>query len=190
MTKTTVDAAVLKTAKTTSEAKEPVQPKNATAKAPEKEIRKYEATDLIEVQSVTQGELLLPGKKSGILYRWSAYGDITEVEYQDLYTLKSSRSEYVYKPLFVILDEELLADARWKEIKAIYDSMYSAGDIYEILKLSAAQFKQTLMSLPKGLQDAVKIEVSTRLDSGTFDSISKIKAVDEICGTDLFAMMK
>lgn len=190
MAKTTVDTAVLKTAKANSEANESVQPKTPVVKSSEKTPRKYEATDLIEVQSVTQGELLLPGKKSGILYRWSAYGDITEVEYQDLYTLKASRSEYILKPLFVILDEELLADARWKDVKEIYENMYSAGDIYEIIKLPPAQFKQRLMSLPKGLQDAVKIEVSTQIDNGMFDSISKIKAVDEICGTDLFLLMK
>lgn len=65
--------------------------------------------------------------------------------------------------------------------------MYSAGDIYEILKLPAAQFKQTLMSLPESdYRTPLKLEVFYTIDSGTFDSISKIKAADEICGTDLF----
>lgn len=162
--------------------KETVQPKQT--------IRKFEADELIEVQSVTQGELLLPGKKSGILYRWSNYGDITEVEYQDLYTLKSSRSDYIYKPMFQILNDELLEDGRWKDVKKLYEQMISAGDIYEIMKLPNAQFKQTLMNAPKGLQDAIKIEVASRIENDTMDSISKIKTVDEICGTDLFSILK
>lgn len=162
--------------------KETVQPKQT--------IRKFEADELIEVQSVTQGELLLPGKKSGILYRWSNYGDITEVEYQDLYTLKSSRSDYIYKPMFQILNDELLEDGRWKDVKKLYEQMISAGDIYEIMKLPNAQFKQVLMTAPKGIQDAIKIEVASRIENDTMDSISKIKTVDEICGTDLFSILK
>lgn len=162
--------------------KETVQPKQMT--------RKFEADELIEVQSVTQGELLLPGKKSGILYRWSNYGDITEVEYQDLYTLKSSRSDYIYKPMFQILNDELLEDGRWKDVKKLYEQMISAGDIYEIMKLPNAQFKQVLMTAPKGIQDAIKIEVASRIENDTMDSISKIKTVDEICGTDLFSILK
>lgn len=162
--------------------KETVQPIQMT--------RKFEADELIEVQSVTQGELLLPGKKSGILYRWSNYGDITEVEYQDLYTLKSSRSDYIYKPMFQILNDELLEDGRWKDVKKLYEQMISAGDIYEIMKLPNAQFKQVLMTAPKGIQDAIKIEVASRIENDTMDSISKIKTVDEICGTDLFSILK
>ena len=69
-----------------------------------KAVRTFKANDLIPVRSITQGELLLPGKKSGILYTWAAYGDITEVEYQDLYTLKASRSGYIYTCLLYTSD--------------------------------------------------------------------------------------
>lgn len=188
--------AVVKTAtlkKDTVEEKDTKDTENVNTKEtvqPKQMARKFEADELIEVQSVTQGELLLPGKKSGILYRWSNYGDITEVEYQDLYTLKSSRSDYIYKPMFQILNDELLEDGRWKDVKKLYERMISAGDIYEIMKLPNAQFKQVLMTAPKGIQDAIKIEVASRIENDTMDSISKIKTVDEICGTDLFSILK
>ena len=188
--------AVVKTAtlkKDTVEEKDTKDTENVNTKEtvqPKQTVKKFEADELIEVQSVTQGELLLPGKKSGILYRWSNYGDITEVEYQDLYTLKSSRSDYIYKPMFQILNDELLEDGRWKDVKKLYERMISAGDIYEIMKLPNAQFKQVLMTAPKGIQDAIKIEVASRIENDTMDSISKIKTVDEICGTDLFSILK
>lgn len=156
---------------------------------PKKIAKKFEANDMIQVRSITQGELLLPGKKSGLLYRWSAYGDITEVEYQDLYALKSSRSQYIYSPLFIIEDEDLLEDVRWKDVKALYESMYENEDLDAILRLSLASFKKTLKSLPTGMQNAVKIEIATRIDNGTFDSIQKIKAVDEIFGTDFITLI-
>lgn len=154
-----------------------------------KSIKTYKANDLITVRSITQGELLLPGKKSQILYHWAAYGDIAEVEYQDLYSLKSSRSQYIYGPLFVIEDEELLSDPRWKDVKAIYDKMYDNEDIGAILRLPIAKFRSVLKQAPSGFLNSIKIEVATKIENGTFDSIQKIKAIDEICGTDFISMI-
>ena len=53
--------------------------------------RKFAMDDPILCKSVTFGELLLPGKKSQLLYTWANYGDTTEVEFQDLQALRSTR---------------------------------------------------------------------------------------------------
>lgn len=155
-----------------------------------KSVKKYEASDLIPVRSITHGELLMRGKKSDILYRWYAYGDLTEVEYQDLYTLKNSRSAYIYKPFFVIENEELLADPRWKEIAELYTHMYNYGELNEIFKLPLKDFQATLAQAPLGLKDAIKMEAADRIDNGTLDSIGKIKAIDAACGTDLICTIQ
>lgn len=176
--------------KATTKTVEEVVQTTETVKETKKTPRKFEATDLITVRSITQGELLMPGKKTGILYRWSAFGDITEVEYQDLYTLKASRSNFIYKPHLVIEDEELLADPKWKDVKALYDNMYTTSDIDAVFKMTAQQLKRALLKMPAGLLSAVLIEASTRIDKGTFDSINKIKAIDEACGSDLMCLIK
>ncbi len=176
MAKTTNVESVIKTAKTVKT-------------EPEKTVRKFEPEDLILVRSITQGTLLLPGSKSQILYTWEAYGDIVQVEYRDLYTLKASRSGYLYKPYFIIEDEELLDNPHWSDLKKLYDSLITTSDINTIINLPASDFEETLKNLPEGFKDAIKMEVSTRLDNGTFDSISKVKIVDKICGTDLFNLL-
>ena len=180
-----VTRANIKTASTTSveEVKE-TEVKETKARVVESTPRKFAGEDLILVRSTTQGELLMTGKKSGILYRWAAFGDVTEVEYQDLYSLKASRSSYLYSPLFVIEDEELLSDPKWKDLNTLYDSMYDSENFDEILALSATQLKSVLKKMPVGYQNALKIEVATRIENGTFDSIQKIKALDEILNTD------
>lgn len=177
-----IKEAVFNEEKTTAEKKDetPVQAERT---------RKYEPDDLIDVRSVTQGELIMPGKKSGIMYRWYSYGDVTQVEYQDLYTLKSSRSGYLYKPRFVIEDDELLSDPRWSDLKKVYDNMYNE-DLNEILKLRPSEFETVLAQMPPGMQNAVKIEVADRIEKGTMDSITMIKAVDRVCGTDLICLVK
>lgn len=170
--------------KTTTKAKPVTEEKTVTATP-----KKFEPDELITVRSVTPGELIMPGKKSGIVYRWYAYGDTCEVEYQDLYTLKSSKSGYIYNPYFVIENEELLADPRWADVKELYERV-STEDIDEILKMRPSEFEIALAKMPKGFQNAVKIEVATRIDAGTFDSISMIKAIDRVCGSDLLCTIR
>ena len=76
--------------------------------APKKTAKKYAPSDMIPCRSITYGELLLPGAKTKLLYTWANYGDVTEVEFQDLQALKSTRSTYLFKPRFIIEDEELV----------------------------------------------------------------------------------
>ena len=71
-----------------------------------KTVRKFAPDDRIVCRSVTFGELLLTGVKSKLLYTWANYGDTAEVEFQDLQAMKSMRSSYLYRPRFVIEDED------------------------------------------------------------------------------------
>lgn len=184
----TVDAVVTETETVSAENEKATVANSAASKKVTSTKKTYEPTDLIPVRSVTQGELIMPGKKSGIIYRWYAYGDVTEVEYQDLYTLKASRSGYIYHPRFLIEDEDLLADSRWKDVASIYEKFYSE-DLDELLSMRPSEFEIVFRQLPRGIQDAVKIEVATRIDNGTFDSLSMIKAIDMVCGSDLICMV-
>ncbi len=147
--------------------------------------KEYKGDDLIPCKSVAQGEMIYIAKKTGNKYVWSSYGDITEVEYQDLMGLRASRSKYIFGPLFIIEDDDLLEEVRWKEVKNLYDNLYSLADVYGVLELPNAQFRVAMEKMPKSLRKAVSSEISRRLDEGLFDSIQKVKIVDEICGTDL-----
>lgn len=145
----------------------------------------YEATDLIPCRSVTQGELLLTGRRSGVLYRWYNVGDIIEVEFQDLNALKANRSQYLYGPYFIVEDENLLAQPRWRDLTSVYESLCELQDVDEIINLPPAQLKQALMKLPKAFLNTLAIEISTRIENGSYDSINRIKVFDDVLGTDL-----
>lgn len=145
--------------------------------------------DLILCRSVTPGWLGVPGK-SGMYYVFANYGDEAELEYGDLFALKNERSRYLYDPLFVVEDEELLDSPRWKDLSEFYaDKVYGMDDIEEVLNIPYPSFKPTLTSLPKGLLKAITVEVAKRIEDGTFDSLKKIKVLDEVCGTDFAKMI-
>lgn len=141
--------------------------------------------DLIPCKSIVNGEMICIAKKTGNKYVWSSYGDVTEVEYQDLMGLRASRSRFIFGPLFMIEDEDLLSELRWKQVKELYDNLYSVADIYDVLELPVDQFRTALERMPNSFRKTVASEVSRRLDEGLFDSIQKVKIIDEICGTDL-----
>lgn len=160
---------------------EEVQVKEAKATT-KKTVRKFAQDDPIMCRSVTYGELLLPGKKSKLLYTWANYGDRTEVEYQDLQALRSTRSKYLNAPLFVIEDVELVE--QWPEFKSLYNKVASV-DADNLFALPINQFKKQLANLPDGFKDALKNIASAKISDGSLDSLAKINAMDEILGTDL-----
>lgn len=153
-----------------------------------KEPRKYSPDDMISCRSITFGELLLQGPKSRLLYSWSNYGDSTEIPFQDLQALRSIRSSYLFKPRFVIEDEELVS--QWgKDLSDMYSKIVDV-DAEDMFKLPIAQFKSKLKKAPKGVQQAVKNLAGEKILNGSLDSLAKIKAIDEILGTDLKLYIK
>jgi len=166
--------------------------KKVTSKKKEvtkKKAPKFELTDLILCKSVTGGELLFPSKKTGMLYVWSNFGDTCEVEYQDLRALKSTRSPYLYRPLFIIEDEDLVE--LWsKDLLPIYTKFAGLEDIDDFFNLPVDEFERKLREVPVGVQGAIKTFASEKIQNGTFDSNNKINILDEILGTDLKIYLK
>lgn len=157
-------------------------------KETKKEVKTFKEDEGILCRSITRGELIYIGKKSNTKYIFSNHDDTCEIEVRDLNSLKASKSAYLYNPLFVIEDEEFLSQPKWKDIKEMYDRTV-ANDINEIIDKPIGQFKQIVSRLNKGYKDALASEVATRIHENNFDSLSKIKAIDEICGTDLYCLI-
>ena len=152
-------------------------------KTAQKTPKKYALDELIPCRSITYGELLLTGAKSKILYTWSNYGDITEMEFQDLQALKSTKSSYLFKTRIIIEDAELVEQCGG-ELSKMYQDIIEV-DVEDMFKLPLNQFKSKLKKAPAGVQQAVKNVAGEKILNGSLDSLAKIKAIDEVLGTDL-----
>lgn len=147
-----------------------------------KEVRKYAMEEVVPCRSVTYGELIVEGKKSKMTYSWANYGDVTPVEFGDLQALRSTRSNFLLRPRFIIEDPELVE--QWPELKPLYDKLEEA-DVDELFALPIGRFRSKLEKAPVGIKQLVKNVASVRVMDGSLDSLAKIKAIDEILGTDL-----
>lgn len=154
------------------------------------ETKKWEQTTPVLCRSVCPGWLGVTGLRSGQYYTFQAPGDECEIEYGDLFALKNKRSDYIFKPLFIIEDEELLEEPRWKDVSQFYsEQVYGMEDIDAALNMPVSSFESTLTRLPKGLMKALLVEVAERIENKTFDSINKIRIIDRVCGTDFYHTM-
>ena len=145
--------------------------------------RKYEKEDAILCKSITNGKLLITGDKSDILYRWADYGDVEEVEYQDLVYMIRAHKPCIYRPRIIIQDKEFLS--QHSELNTLYNSLYSTKDLKDILALPVSQMRAAINDLPDGALDAIKGVAASMVTSGNYDTVAKIKALDSIFGSNL-----
>lgn len=157
--------------------------------APKSAKKEYKSADLIPCTSVTVGELICIGPRTGQRYNAFGYGDKIQIEYQDLLAFKMKRSSYLYMPYLTIDDDELLSDPAWEDIRDIDTKVYMTNDLDEFFDLPVNKMKAVLDSSPNGFKSAVRVMAMTKLDSGELDSINRIKMLDEVLGTDLQSLM-
>ena len=147
------------------------------------EKRKFEQNEGISCRSVVQGGVYMTGNKTKAPYEWSDYGDRTEVEYCDLVSLVRERSGYLFNPFIVVEDEDFIAE--FPQLEKFYSQNYSIMELSNILSLPVEQMEREISTLPKTAVDSLKKIAANQVSLGQIDSVSKIKALDKIFGTDL-----
>ena len=106
------------------------------------------------------------------------------MEYRDLVYLVRTREDVnIYSPRIIIEDEDFIEQN--KSVKDFYDSMYTTGDLNDILLLPVSDMKSAIEQLPSGAKESIKGIASTMINSHILDSVQKIKVLDEIFGTNM-----
>ena len=95
------------------------------------------------------------------------------------------RKKSLFAPYIIIEDEELLENVHWQEVKKVYDGLYDREDLMNLINLPTMRFSEEFRKLPSGFKNTIATMVSEMISEGTFDSMNKIKIIDEECGTDL-----
>ena len=146
--------------------------------------KEFGQEDLILCRSMVSGQLFVDGVRSGLLYTFADYNDTCEIEYRDLiYLVRSYKDKTIYEPRIVIEDEDFIAEN--PKLAELYESLYTKGDLMEIINLPLSQMVDTINALPMGCRNALKGIAATMIDNWQLDSIQKIKALDEIFETNM-----
>lgn len=148
---------------------------------------KHDPTELILCRSVRFGELRLIGPKTHMPYSWANEGDVREVEYQDLVSWRALHSRYLFEPMIIIEDEDIVEE--WKaDLGDLYEELQSI-DIKAMFKLPHRNFVAQLKKLPDGMKTTVQNMAYSMIQDGTLYDLRTIKAIDETLGTELIMMI-
>lgn len=140
--------------------------------------------DLIPCRSIISGGLYIEGMRSKVLYTWADYNDVVEVEYRDLiYMVRTREDANIYTPRIIIEDDDFIEQNKF--VKDLYESMYTTSDLRDIINLPINQMKVEVNKLPAGIKSSLKGIASTMIANRSLDSVQKIKALDEIFGTQM-----
>lgn len=148
---------------------------------------KRDPAELILCRSVRFGELRLIGPKTHMPYSWANEGDVREVEYQDLVSWRALHSRYLFEPMIIIEDEDIVEE--WKaDLGDLYEELQSI-DIKAMFKLPHRNFVAQLKKLPDGMKTTVQNMAYSMIQDGTLYDLRTIKAIDETLGTELIMMI-
>lgn len=148
---------------------------------------KHDPSELILCRSVRFGELRLIGPKTHMSYSWANEGDVREVEYQDLVSWRALHSRYLFEPMIIIEDEDIVEE--WKtELGKLYADLQDI-DVKALFKLPQKQFVAQLKKLPAGMKTTVQNMAYSMIQDRTLYDLRIIDAIDEILGTELKMMI-
>ena len=148
---------------------------------------KHDPNEYVPCRSVRFGELILIGPKTHTPYRWTNEGDVAEVEYQDLMSWKALRHKYLFEPMIIIEDEDIVEE--WNsDLGKLYAELQNI-DVKALFRLPHRQFVAQLKKLPAGMKTTVQNMAYSMIQDRTLYDLRIIDAIDEILGTELKMMI-
>ena len=151
-----------------------------------KAVKKFNPDDMILCQSICVGQKFVKGFKSGTIYTFEALGAEEYIEYRDLVAAVRSKDSILFKPFIVVLDEDFINEQ--KTLKSFYENMYTPEDFEEFFRLKPNQMVEALNNMPIGIRETIKSMAVGKIQDGVFDSVARIKALDDYFGTKMMLL--
>lgn len=165
--------------------------KKPVAKKPIKvEEKTFNKDDLIPCVSVTVGPLIYSAldTRSHNRYDWFDFGDVCDVEYQDLLAMIARKSEFVFMPRFVIDDDDFLK--KYPKLKEIKEKFFGLDNPTQFFGVTPDKLEEKINSAPEGLKKAIADMAGTLIKQGELDSRKKIEIIDRTLGTEFAKLVK
>lgn len=181
----TINQTTTKTATKTAAKTATKSTKSTTATAAKARKKQFKNDTPILCRSVTHGGLTYIGI-GGVRYDWGGYGDIREIPYQDIISLKSRKSDFLYEPWLIIEDKDLMEkpdfEKAFGDMYKLYEAFETAEDFFDC---TIAEMREKLQNAPNGFKQLILGSATELIRDGVLDSIGMINAIDDVMGTDL-----
>lgn len=145
--------------------------------------KKFASDDRIPCKAILTGKTHLLGKRTNMIYTFLGMGDIIGIEYQDLVAEVRAGTSLLFRPMIVVEDQDFIDE--FPKLKEFYAKLYPVSDLRELLQRPTREIQAIIPNLPIGVVDSLKSIAAEMVRNGELDSISTIRALDGMWGTDL-----
>lgn len=159
----------------------PAAPKATTAKTSVEQpvVSTAEITNeaMVECRSGVSGNLIYKSSLNpGYVVEWSGLGEIQEMEYRELVSMRGNQRRF-FEENWILIDDP--AVIKKLGVGRYYQNSLSTDDFEDVFNMSADEIKEIVPTLPGGTKDAIASEAKKKIDSGELDSRSAIKALED-----------
>lgn len=165
----------------------PAAPKATAAKTPVEQsvVSAAEITNetMVECRSGVSGNLIYKSSLNpGYVVEWSGLGEIQEMEYRELVSMRGNQRRF-FEENWILIDDP--AVIKKLGVGHYYQNSLSTDDFEDVFNMSADEIKEIVPTLPGGTKDAIASEAKKKIDSGELDSRSAIKALEDSLDIEL-----
>lgn len=144
------------------------------AKAPKRiEIDRHR---LVPVMNMTNGKLIYVSKKTGAKWVWASYGDVDEIEFYELQSMKTSYKGFINDPMLLILDDEVV---KYMGLESTYETILKYEDLEALFRMNNNDFKELVDNAPKAITVAIVSRAREKLEDESLESVWKVKYLNE-----------
>lgn len=162
--------------------KEAVALKNQVADAVN--FKHFNDDDMIPCRSVRGNRVIFASDRTNRTYDWLQYDQIVHVAYIDLLGLFSRQSDYLFKPMILIEDEDLYLQWRSK-LEPIYTHWIGLDNPEEVFQKDDTEFEKLVASAPAAMKELFGTTAAKLLKHGGNITVRKVQILDDLCGTAL-----
>lgn len=157
--------------------------KTATKTTVKTKRAKVELNAMIPCRSIVKGGLNFVSKKTGNQYYWSEYGEVVEVEMEDLLQMKQHDRKILFEPWMIVEDDDAVSHLG---IESVYKNIIPIDNIIEIYEYPVDKLREVLTKAPNGMKKVIAETTRELMSSGKIDlTQGRIKAIEETLNVDL-----
>lgn len=153
-----------------------------TTKASKPKQKQIKNTDMVTVMNTTNGRVIYQSKRTGQEWVFSEYGQSYEIEFSELVAMNNTYRSFLRDPWLLIVDDSAYVDKLG--LTELYKTVFNPEQVEKFFTLPVDKMKELLSKAPIGMKELIASKAQEKITNGTFDSMSKIKFIQESLNVD------
>lgn len=149
-------------------------------------VEELPSDTVIKVRSMTFGKLIYKSAVNGAEFTWGNIGSIQDMTIGEITSMNNAYSDYLHKPLVILLDERAVRQFR---LSRIYENVAKISDLKTLFNSDIATIEKTIdEALDVNMRDMLISKVRTMYKNGTLTDINIIRLLENKLKFDILGV--